>query len=203
MLEIVAASTENNDSELVIRIQMGDVQAFDILYWKYHQAVYANINKLIKDGEAAKDILQDVFITLWEKCHTIDPNQSVANWLFVVSYNKSISYLKKVLKESVYNIELQNQMQVVEEADFNVKEEQLQLLEEALQHLSTQRKKVFELCKLQGKTYEEAAKELNISKHTVKEYLSEAIAKIKDFIKNNPGHIACFVCPVLLFQFLS
>lgn len=198
----MAASIGNNDSELVIRIQMGDVEAFDILYWKYHQAVYANINKLIKDGEAAKDILQEVFVTVWEKCHTIDPNQSISGWLFVVSYNKSISYLKKVLKESAFNVELKNQGQLVDD-DFSVKEEQLQLLEEALTRLSTQRRKVFELCKLQGKTYEEAAAELNISKHTVKEYLSEAIAKIKTFIKENPGHITCFVCPVLLFQFLS
>lgn len=198
----MAASIEHNDSELVIRIQMGDVEAFDILYWKYHQAVYANINKLIKDGEAAKDILQEVFVTVWEKCHSIDPNQAISGWLFVVSYNKSISYLKKLLRESALNIELKNQVELVDE-DFSVKEEQLQLLEEALTRLSTQRRKVFELCKLQGKTYEEAAKELNISKHTVKEYLSEAIAKIKTFIKENPGQVTCFVCPVLLFQFLS
>ena len=198
----MAAFIENNDRELVIRIQTGDVEAFDILYWKYHQAVYANINKLIKDEEAAKDILQEVFVTVWEKRHTIDPDQAIAGWLFVVSYNKSISYLKRLLKESVLNIELKNRTEVADE-DFNVKEEQLQLLEEALTRLPSQKRKVFELCKLQGKTYEEAASELNISKHTVKEYLSEAIAKIKTFIRENPGHLAGFVCPVLLFQFLS
>lgn len=182
---------------------MRDEKAFDILYWKYHQAVYANISKLIRDGEAARDILQDVFVTLWEKSHTMDANQSIAGWLFVVSYNKASTYLKKMLKESARQSELQERTELVEETGLSVKEEQFQLLEEALARLSVQKRKVFELCKMQGKTYDEAARDLNISKHTVKEYLSEAIEKIKETIKENPGRITCFVCPVLLFQFLS
>ncbi len=91
----------NADTKLIVLLQQDDVSAFDALYWKYHQSIHANVLKLTKDIEAAKDILQEVFVTLWEKRFTLDTNQPVANWLFVVSYNKSVSYLKRSLKESV------------------------------------------------------------------------------------------------------
>ena len=190
------------DIEYVIRLQEDDVEAFDGLYWKYHEAVYANIFKLIKDGEATKDILQEVFLTLWEKRSFLDVNQSVSGWLFVVSYNKSISYLKQVLKRSIKGAELNEEMQPAVEIEFNAREMQLQLLEAALQKLSAQKKRVFELCKLQGKTYGEAAKELNISKHTVKEYLTAAVAQVKEYIKAHPDYLVCFFYPIVSLPFL-
>jgi RNA polymerase sigma-70 factor (family 1) len=190
------------DTELIIRLQLNEVEAFDTLYWRYHQAVYANILKLTKEKEATKDILQEVFIALWEKRSTIDVNQSISGWLFVVSYNKSITYLKKSLKDSV-NQELTEEIKPTEEPSFNIREVQFQLLEKAVEQLSPQKRKVFELCKLQGKTYHEAAKELNISKHTVKEYLSAAITNIKEYIKTHPDYLVCFSCCILLFQSFS
>ncbi len=90
-----------SDNELVMRLHSDDVKAFDALYVKYHQALYSNIFKLSKDADATEDILQEVLITLWEKRLTLDPNQPVSNWRFTVSYNKSINYLKKLLKEPV------------------------------------------------------------------------------------------------------
>ncbi|MBD0277895.1 MAG: sigma-70 family RNA polymerase sigma factor [Flavisolibacter sp.] len=191
------------DNELVIRLREDDVEAFNALYWKYHQAVYANIFKLTKEVEVTQDILQEVFIALWEKRSSIDINQTVSGWLFVVSYNKSISYLKRALKESVISNEWNEEMQPAEESEINVREVQLQLLEDALGQLSPQKKKVFELCKLQGKSYEETARELNISKHTVKEYLSAAIANVKEYIKEHPDYISSLFCPLLLSRFLS
>jgi RNA polymerase sigma factor (sigma-70 family) len=191
------------DTELVIRLREDDVEAFNALYWKYHQAVYANIFKLLKEPESTKDILQDVFVALWEKRSTLDSGQSVSGWLFVTSYNKSVSYLKKLLKVPVAGNELKEELHPAEEPDLNVKEVQLQLLEAALGRLSPQKKKVFELCKLQGKSYEETAKELNISRHTVKEYLSAAIASVKEYIKERPHYLISIYCPFLLLRFLS
>jgi RNA polymerase sigma-70 factor (ECF subfamily) len=63
---------------------------------------------------------------------------------------------------------------------------QINILEKAIALLSPQKRKVFELCKLQGRTYEEASAEMGISKHTVKEYLSGAMASIKEYAVNYP-----------------
>jgi RNA polymerase sigma-70 factor (ECF subfamily) len=74
-----------------------------------------------------------------------------------------------------------------EEIRFGV---QWNILENALARLSPQRRRVFELCKLQGKTYEEAAMELHISKYTVKEYLSAAVVAVKEYSRRHPESTA-------------
>jgi len=66
------------------------------------------------------------------------------------------------------------------------KEEQLNAIEKAMDQLSPQKRKVFELCKVQGRTYKKAAEELHISKYTVKEYLSEALVSIRKYIGEHP-----------------
>ncbi|MES2431443.1 MAG: sigma-70 family RNA polymerase sigma factor [Bacteroidota bacterium] len=182
-----------NDKELVMRLQLGDMEAFNSLYWKYHQSLYANINKLTKDIDATQDILQEVFITLWEKRLSIDVERPVSNWLFVVSYNKSIDYLKKVLKQPVSFDQITEMISQVEQEEPHLKEYHLIMLEKAIEQLSPQRKRVFELCKLQRKTYEEAAEELQISKHTVKEYLSAAVLSVKKYFEENSDHLTVMI----------
>lgn len=170
------------EKEQLLRLISGDVDAFDRIYWKYQHAVYRNALKLARGESEAEDILQEVFISLWEKREAIDPTRSVAGWLFVASYNRSVNVLKKKLRESLAIDNLS-----FEETDQEAKSEseivslQINLLNEAISKLPKQKRRVFELCKLQGKTYEEAAHEMNISKHTVKEYLSEAIHFIKEY----------------------
>ena len=175
-----------DEGELLSRLEKGDMQAFDELYWKYQKAVYLNVYKLTRDSIIAEDIVQEVFISLWEKKSTIDTSRSVAGWLFVSSYNRSVNALKKRLKESLAYKSL-DQPGTEQEYDQAVLDMQLNVLEKAIAQLSPQKRRVFELCKLQGRSYEEAAAELKISKHTIKEYLSAAINLIKDYVRQHPG----------------
>ncbi|MFT3949838.1 MAG: sigma-70 family RNA polymerase sigma factor [Agriterribacter sp.] len=176
----------NSDEQQLVRdIGNADASAFDALYWKYHKSVYANILKLIKDQEASKDILQEVFITLWIKRTTLNPDKSIAGWLFTTAHRKCIDYLRLITTKPL----LAEEMIIAEDSTGFSKmeqEKQLQLLQQAISDLSPQKRKVFELCKLNGKTYEETAKELNISKHTVKEYLTAATVHIKNYIHHQP-----------------
>ena len=173
--------------ELVERLQKGDMDAFNTLYWKYHSALYSNILKLCRDEIVAEDLLQETFIALWEKRHLLDPNQEISGWLFVVSYNKSISFLKGKLKETQVKSASQ-QIDYSIDDSVELVNNQINVLEKGIEQLSPQKRRVFDLCKLQRKTYEEAAQELNISKHTVKEYLSDAMNFLKEFAKQSPSH---------------
>ena len=178
-------SQKTND--LALRLRNDDISAFNTLYWEYHATVYANTLKLIKDPTIAEDIVQDVFVTLWGKRHSIDPEQDIAGWLFVVSHHKTVDQLKRKLKQALaqkhLSIFTEDHSIVVNAA---LKEDQLNAIEEAMDHLSPQKRKVFELCKVQGRTYKKAAEELHISKYTVKEYLSEALVSIKKYIGEHP-----------------
>ena len=182
---LVLKSQKSND--LASRLRNDDINAFNTLYWEYHVAVYANTLKLIKDPVLAEDIVQEVFVALWGKRHTIDPEQDIAGWLFVISHHKTVDQLKRKLKQAL----AQKNLSIITEdhsmvVNADLKEEQLNAIEEAMDHLSPQKRKVFELCKVQGRTYKKAAEELHISKYTVKEYLSEALVSIKKYIGEHP-----------------
>lgn len=187
-----------NEYKLLCRLVNGDRHAFDAIYHQYFNAVYCNVLKITRDKEAAEDLLQEVFIALWEKRETISPEQSVGGWLFVISYNKSINLLRKKLRESIAYKQLQEPAEDVFEdrSDYNL---QWKILEDAMSQLSPQKRKVFELCKIQGKTYEETALALRISKYTVKEYLSAAVSFLKEYVHRHPQSSVVATTGIFLF----
>jgi len=186
-----------NEKSLARRLVAGDMAAFNEIYHLYFHPVYNNAVKITRDAAIAEDILQEVFITLWEKRPSIDPEKSLAGWLFVLCYNRSINILRRRLRESLIYKQLPQppESSHEEEIRFGV---QWSILENAMSRLSPQRRRVFELCKLQGKTYEEAAMELHISKYTVKEYLSAALVSIKEYTLHHPGATALLL-PLFFF----
>jgi RNA polymerase sigma-70 factor (family 1) len=166
----------------------GDIRAFDDLYYKYHTAVFSNIFKLVRQQEAAEDILQDVFAALWENRGKMDRERSVAGWLFVVSHNKAIKFLAKKVKEKIL-VQEEAAAEIAEISDIGHQqvEYQYSLINEAIENLSPQKKIVFTLCKLEGKTYEEAAQTLGISPQTVKEYVGAALKFIRAYSLSRYG----------------
>lgn len=173
----------NPDSELVLRLLADDIEAFNTLYCRYYQPLYTNIFKLTRNAEAARDILQDVFIVLWEKRQSINVEQPLSNWLFSVSYYKSLKYLKKSLKEQLLFKNVEQYSLVNDEPENELNESRIQAIQKAVQQLSPQKQKVLIRCKLTGKSYKEVAEELSISRHTVKEYLALAITSLRAFLK--------------------
>lgn len=189
-----------NEYDLLGRLVKDDRIAFDVIYHQYFHAVYRNALKITHDTALAEDILQEVFFTLWEKRKTIDINRSVGGWLFVVCYNKAVHQLQKKLKESLACRQLQQYTAEGITNDITRYEQQWEMLGKVIAQLSPQKRRVFELCKLQGKTYEETAVILHISKHTVKEYLAAAICFIKEQVKRQPE--SSILATVGLFLYL-
>ena len=183
------------DSKLVIKMRAGDVSAFDSLYWRYYQVVYRNILKLTKDPLVSEDILQEVFIRLWEKRQDINFEQPVVNWIFVISFNLSIDYTRKKLREQELHRKLLLDTNAIPQ-NGSVYEDYYQLLKRAIEQLSPQKQRIVKLCKLEGMTYEEAAAEMKISRHTVKEYLSAAMASLGEYVRQHANKVSGLGCIV-------
>ena len=183
------------DSKLVVKMRAGDVSAFDSLYWRYYQVVYRNILKLTKDPLVSEDILQEVFIRLWEKRQDINFEQPVVNWIFVISFNLSIDYTRKKLREQELHRKLLLDTNAIPQ-NGSVYEDYYQLLKRAIEQLSPQKQRIVKLCKLEGMTYEEAAAEMKISRHTVKEYLSAAMASLSEYVRQHANKVSGLGCIV-------
>jgi len=177
-----ALSITTDDIQLTVALTRDDVSAFDALYYKYHNAVFANIYKLIRQQEAAEDVLQDVFTALWENRKNFDRQKSVGGWLFVVSHNKAIKFLNKAVRQKILSLEQLN-LDNRETTDDGTPqlEYQSHLINQAIDNLPPKKRQVFTLCKLEGMSYAEAALVAGISPHTVKEYVSDASKFVKDY----------------------
>ena len=168
----------------ICELNNGNFAAFDILYKQYHKVVYSNISKFILQADIAEDILQDVFMSLWENRRKMDPSKDVGGWLFVVSYNKSIAFLKKRVKENILFTENISEAIIADETAItgSISEIQLEHLKEAINSLSPRKRKVFQLCRLEGKSYSEVASILGLSNETIKEYMKDSMKFIRNFI---------------------
>ncbi len=161
----------------------GSQSAFKSLYDRYHHALYRKTFQILQSTSETEDIIQEAFIILWEKRQEIDTARPLGPWLFTVTFNRALNCLKKKLREkskTATAAELQ-----ASEEDFLLLETRWQVLEAAISQLSPQKKRVFQLCKMEGRTYEETSQLMGISRYTVKEYLGEVMHSIREYVSKN------------------
>jgi len=165
----------------------GSSSAFDKLYLRYFDSVVTHVLDITKDRTVAEDIVQDAFFKLWQRREMFSHYEKIAGWLFVTTYNSSLNHLRRILREKHRLVELCRSTDEQETGDFRLLEEQFRLMEEAIEQLPPQRKRVFQLCKLEGFTYDQAAAHLSISKNTVKEHIAKGGEFIREYISKTSG----------------
>ncbi|MDN3582954.1 RNA polymerase sigma factor [Mucilaginibacter flavus] len=189
------------DIELCERIKRGDIDAYRQIYDRYHSQLYYYALRFLKMPELAEDVIHDVFLKLWEIREQLKPEYSIVGYLYKISRNQVFKLIKKISVET----ELRHKViGIIEEqcieAEANLQwNEYAQLLGGAIDQLPPQCKKVFNLCRQEGKTYDEAALILGISKHTVKEHMMAAMKNIKNYFRQN----ADIVFSLLLIELLK
>lgn len=192
-----------NENEALSCLAEGDFAAYNFIYHKYCQLIYGNICKYIRDTNVAEDILQEVFITLWEKRETIKCDIPVGGWLFRVSYNKSIALLKKQLRHQIMMADSAylavseiGQMDAAEKE--NLHQYKISLLEEAVNCLPAKKQKVYRLNKFEHKKPEEISEELGLTVISVKHYLKQSTQLIKQYVQfKYPVEIFLLFCTLL------
>ncbi|WP_199117793.1 RNA polymerase sigma factor [Pedobacter sp. ASV28] len=172
-MKLTAATDER---ELLQKLIVGDGQAFDLLYRRYSGRILGNILKMVNDREIAKELLQDVFLKIWQKRSTINPEQSFRSYLFTVSKHLVYDYFRTgelEKKVQCYLTAVNTELYTHVEEELELKESSL-LLKKAIDKLPPQRKQVFTLFKLEGKSYNEISEILGISTSTISDHLLKA-----------------------------
>lgn len=196
----MATTDLTDDLEFLLQLREGNQSAFEALYKKYSLTLYANILRMVNDPEVADDLLQDLFIKIWEKRAEINPEKSFKGYLFTCSRFLVLNFLRHISVErqvenylSYTRSELHNP---VEEAVFF--KETDSILKQTLDKLPPQRQKIYALCKIEGLTYAEVATTLGISVTTVQDH----IVKANKFIKEQLAVSDSLILSVLLYQLL-
>jgi RNA polymerase sigma-70 factor (ECF subfamily) len=177
-----------SNQDLLKLLRKGDMKAFDTIYERYCSRLYGFVLRYIKQKEDAEEIVQEVFVKIWEAREKINAYSSFEAFIFTMAYNATISLLRKRISESKYMDHLKNRQNItnqdesVGEIEFKELNKRVALL---LDKLTPRQKEIFLLSREKGLTHEEIAKELNISTNTVKNHLVTALAFLKSNLNNN------------------
>lgn len=190
------------EQRVILRLQQDDSDAFLELYNQYHQPLYHYVLRFVKSPAIAEDVLQDVFLKIWEIRSRINPDLSVKAYLYRICRNSVFKLLKKMAVDENLRVQVLQQFgQSVADADLKVLWQQYEtLLQAAINRLPPQRQKVFRLCREEGKTYEQVAEELGISRNTVKEHMVLAMKLIREHIDQYGDTPTHFIFLLLLLS---
>lgn len=178
-----------DEKDLVTRLCDGDEQAFSCLYLRYANLVFNRIKRLVHDHAASEELTQDVFFQIWMKHDRIDSTLPFKAILMQTAKGIAINFYKKAIRETQYREKLiasgSALHNAVEEEIFF--KETSKILEVAIAKLPPQRQRVFTLCKIEGKRYEDVASELGVSVGTIKDHMAKAMRFLKQEIALKSG----------------
>ena len=173
-----------NEKFLIEELVDGNNKAFRILFDTYRNDVYAYSLSMLKTKVLAEEIVQDVFLKIWQHRDRLNPDLSFKSYVFTITRNLTFNLINKVtnnrkLKEEVF-YESQKSYTPIEDKIADCDYENIK--NKAIEQLSPRRKIIFEMSRNEGRSYEEISKELNISVSTVKGQMSKALTTIRDFL---------------------
>ncbi len=176
-----------SNTELVKLLKKGDMSAFDVIYKKYSRRLYGFVFRYVKQESDTEEIVQEVFIKIWQSRDKINVYSSFESFLFTIAHNATINLLKKRATEQKY-LEHVKSLQQIEEtyeiADEIHYKELKQKFQDLLNELSPRQKEIFLMSREEGLSHKEIAEKLGISSNTVKNHLVTTLAFLKKRLDN-------------------
>ena len=187
---------QTDEKALLLQLKDGDERAFEILYNNYKFRIAGNLFKLLKSDDIVKEVLQELFFKIWEVRAQIDPEKSFKSYLFRIAENLVYDYFRKVAKDKRLLTQLvasSSELYLHIEEDMLSKED-AQKLQHAINLMPPQRKMVFTLCKLEGKSYKEVEEIMSINAKTISSHMLQA----NRFLKSHFGGSSTLTISVVL-----
>ena len=193
--------SQHNESELLKLISNGDEIAFTELFERYSDNLYSVALAYIKSPEIAEELVQDVFVKLWQKREESIELQSLKNFLFITLRNEIWNVFRSQKREKKYLEELKRRFSSMNATpeEITLFRQSNEILEKGIRLLPPQQKTIFELSKKEGIKLTEIAKQLGLSRNTVRNHHQAALKFMRDFLRQN--HVSELL--ICLFSFLN
>lgn len=158
------------DEELTALIRQGDPQAFKELYFKYYDHLFRFAYYRTHSVETARDLVQDLFVRVWNKRKNLDSKKSIKSYLYrsLTNIIINLSNLQSSKNTSYSNL---GEEESIEKTDIDTQID----LKSAVNELPEKQKTVFLLSRVEGFKYAEIAEILNISEKAVEKRMSKAL----------------------------
>ncbi len=164
---------------------MKDPQSFERIYRDFFPGLLSYAKWLIKDESDAQEIVQDVFLKIWESGQVYEADPRLKAYLFKAVKNKALNFLrdkKKFSRDENEAIVIDYQMNAQERLEFNTLKAQIDF---AIGRLPDRCKMVFLLKRREGLSHKAIAELMEISEKTIENQMTKAMKMIKEFLENN------------------
>lgn len=173
---------------LLKKIAGSNEKAFRTFYDAYVNRLSVFIFRLCKSRSVTEEIVQDIFVKLWVNRADLIYIDVPEAYIFSMARNKTIDHLRRVAKETGLISVLTEQINTCNNIEEKLNAEELErLIEQALVPLSPQKKMVFHLSRNEGLSHDEIAANMQLSKSTVKNHLSETLKHVREHISQQPN----------------
>lgn len=180
---------QSEDKELLYQFKQPETKekAFTEILKKYQEKLYWHVRRMVVDHEDANDVLQNMFIKVWNALENFREDSQLYTWLYRIATNESLTFLEQKKKRSSVSLSdvesgLANKVIADKNFDANKLEWKLQL---AIQGLPDKQRAVFNLRYYDEMPYEEMSRILETSEGALKASYHHAVKKIEDYIRNN------------------
>lgn len=187
------------DQELVDLLKQGDHDAFTEIYARHAAKILYQVKQMLRDDDAAKDIIQELFVRIWERAENIRPGADLKGYLYVAARNAVFQFIKKGKVKNDYLASLSgfcNELNAGEQIVFD-EEEIYARIDAEIAILPEKMRAVFELSRKAQLSYRQIAEELGITEHTVKSQVSNALRILR--LKLN-GHAPASIIIIALLK---
>ena len=189
---------DNSELKKFVELQQGNHQAFDFFFNKYYPALFAYARKMCGESFPAEEIVQQMFIELWEHKNKINIHTSVKAYFFRMVHNDCLDFLKRSPKHTTSDTDSVN---TVFEPNFEfydtlIEAEFGEIMEKAFTALPEQCRNIFFLNRFDGLSYREIALQLDISVKTVENQIGKALKIIREKLQ---GYFLAFIGILLHF----
>ena len=183
----MAVTTQDSELLSQFRDPATKEKAYTAIIRKYQERLYWHIRRMVVEHEDANDVLQNVFIRVWNGLENFREDAQLYTWLYRIATNECLTFLeqqKKRASVSLGDVEtgLENKLKADKDFDANKLEWKLQL---AIQQLPEKQRVVFTLRYYDEMPYEEMSKVLDTSEGALKASYHHAVKKIEDYILNH------------------
>lgn len=178
----------SEEQALLNALSQGDEAAFKTLFLRYFLRVRQFIDRLLQDSQTAEDLAQDIFLKMWQNRTDMRDVTNLNAYMFNASRNAVHQYLRHKLVVSRYKESYgQNHADLLSEVNAEnglFADDLLMLISYTVDHMPLQRKTIYNLSRIDGRSNDEIAAMLNISKRTVENHLTSALADIRKILRN-------------------
>lgn len=180
----MANSLLHKEQELLLQIAQGDEQSFKQLVEAFSPKLYNYIFRITRNQVIAEEVMQDIFVQIWQVRETFAEVKNFDAWLYVISRNHSINALEKMMAEKRRFLQWR-QLSSPTEPVLEIVISPLTLIDTAVGKLPPQQQKIWVMNRRLRMKYQDIASQLGISKDTVNKHLRAATVSIKEFLNKH------------------